>query len=88
MIKDNESEKIVKMQKIFDGDIDVDLKDFTFIENLSINDINVDNTSNIYFLVTYGNEFREKDLYQAIDHKHPIIKEEISIAASDALKSL
>ena len=58
------------------------------IEHLAIKDINVDNTSNDNVQITYPDESRDKNCRQDIDNKHPIIRENITVAASDILNFL
>merc|ERR1712238_256094 len=82
---DKENEKIVEIENIFDEDIDADSKDVTLVENLSIKDIIVDEKSNESISVTNVDESVEKDLSQDIDNKHQIVREEITVAASDDL---
>ena len=83
--EDKENEKIVEIENIFDEDIDADSKDVTLIENLSIKDIIVDEKSNESVSVTNVDESVEKDLSQDIDNKHQIVREEITVPASDDL---
>merc|ERR1712161_86029 len=83
--EDKENEKVVEIGNIFGEDIDADSKDVTLIENLSIKDIIVDEKSNESVSVTNVDESIEKDLIQDIDNKHQIVREEITVSASDDL---
>merc|ERR1712238_473843 len=86
IVKENkENEKIVEIENIFDEDIDADSKDVTLIENLSIKDIIVDDKTNESVSDANVDESVEKDLSQDIDNKHQIVREEITVAASDDL---
>ena len=73
------------IEKIFDENIDTDLKDITMIENVSTTETIKEGKSNDSFSVTNTDTPSDKDLGQDIEVNELEVREEITISASDIL---
>ena len=71
------------IEKIFDENIDTDLKDITMIENVSTTETIKEGKSNDSFSVTNTDTPSDKDLGQDIEVNELEVREEITISASD-----
>ena len=79
------SDQIVKIEKIFDENVDADSNDATLIEISSTTGMIEEEKSNDSISVTHFYNSRDKELNQDIDIKQGEGREEITAAASDRL---